>query len=199
MTGDFLIDDARIRALSATRQGRVSIGGFNYQASYAVARLASMLACQPLLDLGDSLRRSATTGRKISTSSTPTATRLSRSASASSTLASRRSSLRCFYRSRRNYCGPKVNGDPNCASASSAPIRVRAAQLKKWERDKRLRAIRDSIIRWYEAVGARPPDLDAMMPRSDPNPSRPLTRGFNTLADAFRRAFGKTGGFDPGK
>jgi hypothetical protein len=40
MTGPFLINDARIRELSATRQGRVSIGGFTYQASYAAARLA---------------------------------------------------------------------------------------------------------------------------------------------------------------
>jgi energy-coupling factor transporter ATP-binding protein EcfA2 len=53
MIGQFLIDDARIRELSATRQGRVSIGGFTYQNSYAVARLASMLARQPLLDLAD--------------------------------------------------------------------------------------------------------------------------------------------------
>ena len=53
MAGHFLIDDARIRELSATRQGRVSIGGFTYQASYAVARLASMLARQPILDLDD--------------------------------------------------------------------------------------------------------------------------------------------------
>jgi len=53
MTGPFLIDDARIRELSATRQGRVSIGGFTYQASYTTARLASMLARQPILDLDD--------------------------------------------------------------------------------------------------------------------------------------------------
>lgn len=53
MTGPFLINDARIRELSATRQGRVSIGGFTYQASYAAARLASMLARQPILDLDD--------------------------------------------------------------------------------------------------------------------------------------------------
>jgi len=74
---------------------------------------------------------------------------------------------------------------------------LRAAQSAKAKREKhaeeRLRAIRDSIVRWYEAVGATPPDLDAMLPKSDPKPSRPLTRNFNTLADAFRRAFGKSG------
>lgn len=49
----FLIDQAKISALSATRQGRVSIGGFTYQAGYAVARLASMYARRPVLDLED--------------------------------------------------------------------------------------------------------------------------------------------------
>jgi hypothetical protein len=53
MADHFLIDDAKICELSATRQGRISIGGFTYQASYAVARLASMLVRQPVLDLGD--------------------------------------------------------------------------------------------------------------------------------------------------
>jgi energy-coupling factor transporter ATP-binding protein EcfA2 len=70
---------------------------------------------------------------------------------------------------------------------------LRAAQLENWKRDNRLRTIRDSIVRWYEALGATPPDLDTMLPKSDPNPSRPLTRGFTTLADAFRRAFAKPG------
>lgn len=53
MTSTFPIDDARIRELSATRQGRVSIAGFDYQASYAVARLASMLVRHPILELDD--------------------------------------------------------------------------------------------------------------------------------------------------
>jgi hypothetical protein len=70
---------------------------------------------------------------------------------------------------------------------------LRAAQSEKWKRDKRLRAIRDSILGWYQAVGATPPDLDAK-PKLEPNPSRPVTRGFNTLADAFRRAFGNSDG-----
>ncbi|HVE71024.1 MAG TPA: ATP-binding protein [Thermoanaerobaculia bacterium] len=74
---------------------------------------------------------------------------------------------------------------------------LRATQSAKAKREKhaeeRLRAIRDSIVRWYEAVGATPPDLDAMLPKSDPNPSRPVTRGFNTLADSFRRVFGNSG------
>jgi hypothetical protein len=49
----FLISDERLRALSATRQGRVSIAGYNYQAAYAVARLVSMSVRQPVLDLKD--------------------------------------------------------------------------------------------------------------------------------------------------
>src|SRR5690349_19078668 len=53
MTGQILINDARILERSATRQGRVSVGGFHYQLSYAVARLASMLARKPVLDLDD--------------------------------------------------------------------------------------------------------------------------------------------------
>jgi hypothetical protein len=53
MTEPFLISDDRLRTLSATRQGRVSIAGYNYQAAYAVARLASMAIRQPVLDLED--------------------------------------------------------------------------------------------------------------------------------------------------
>ena len=49
----FLISDERLRTLSATRQGRVSIAGYNYQAAYAVARLVSMSVRQPMLDLKD--------------------------------------------------------------------------------------------------------------------------------------------------
>ncbi len=53
MIEQFLISDERLRALSATRQGRVSIAGYNYQAAYAVARLVSMSVRQPVLDLKD--------------------------------------------------------------------------------------------------------------------------------------------------
>lgn len=53
MSEPFLISDERLRALSATRQGRVSIAGYNYQAAYAVARLVSMSVRQPVLDLED--------------------------------------------------------------------------------------------------------------------------------------------------
>jgi hypothetical protein len=53
MTEPFLISEDRLRTLSATRQGRVSIAGYNYQAAYAVARLASMCIRQPVLDLAD--------------------------------------------------------------------------------------------------------------------------------------------------
>jgi hypothetical protein len=53
MSDPFLISDDQLRTLSATRQGRVSIAGYNYQAAYAVARLVSMLVRQPLLELQD--------------------------------------------------------------------------------------------------------------------------------------------------
>lgn len=53
VTEPFLISDDRLRALSATRQGRVSIAGYNYQAAYAVARLVSMSVRQPVLELKD--------------------------------------------------------------------------------------------------------------------------------------------------
>jgi hypothetical protein len=49
----FLVSDERLRALSATRQGRVSIAGYNYQGAYAVARLVSMSVRQPVLNLED--------------------------------------------------------------------------------------------------------------------------------------------------
>ena len=50
---EFFIPEQRLIELAATRQGRVSIAGFNYQASYAVARLASMLARRSILNLPD--------------------------------------------------------------------------------------------------------------------------------------------------
>jgi hypothetical protein len=50
---DFLIDEARVASLSATRQGRVSMGGFAYQAAYAVSRYASMRVEQFTHDLVD--------------------------------------------------------------------------------------------------------------------------------------------------
>ena len=53
MTEPFLISDERLRELSATRQGRVSIAGYNYQTAYAVARLAAMAVRHPVLDLED--------------------------------------------------------------------------------------------------------------------------------------------------
>ena len=49
----FIVSEARLRELTATRQGRVSLAGFNYQAAYAVARLASMLTRHPILELSD--------------------------------------------------------------------------------------------------------------------------------------------------
>jgi hypothetical protein len=49
----FFISEERLSELAATRQGRISIGGFNYQAAYAVARLVSMLIKRPLFDVSD--------------------------------------------------------------------------------------------------------------------------------------------------
>lgn len=49
----FLVSESRLRELTATRQGRVSLAGFNYQAAYAVARLASMLTRRPIFELSD--------------------------------------------------------------------------------------------------------------------------------------------------
>lgn len=53
MPVDFLVDADRVASLAATRQGRVSLGGFAYQAAYAVARLASLACAQPALELAD--------------------------------------------------------------------------------------------------------------------------------------------------
>jgi len=53
MTAPFLIPEERLRALSATSQGRRSIAGYNYQGAYAVARLVAMSIRQPVLDLDD--------------------------------------------------------------------------------------------------------------------------------------------------
>ena len=51
MSARFLIDGGRVRQLAATRQGRVSLGGFAYQIGYAVARLASLYTRRPVLDI----------------------------------------------------------------------------------------------------------------------------------------------------
>src|SRR3954464_9181600 len=53
MSDQFLIDNERVKRLSATRQGRVSLSGFAYQMSYAVARLASLHVHRPVLDISD--------------------------------------------------------------------------------------------------------------------------------------------------
>jgi hypothetical protein len=49
----FLISETRLVEMTATRQGRVSLAGFNFQAAYSVARLASMLVRRPVFDLPD--------------------------------------------------------------------------------------------------------------------------------------------------
>lgn len=49
----FLISEIRLAELTATRQGRISLSGFNFQAAYAVARLASMVIRRPILELPD--------------------------------------------------------------------------------------------------------------------------------------------------
>lgn len=47
MTDQFLTDAAKLSSLSATKQGRVSLGGFAYQIGYTVSRLAAMAAGTP--------------------------------------------------------------------------------------------------------------------------------------------------------
>ncbi|HLX08758.1 MAG TPA: hypothetical protein VKY89_12945 [Thermoanaerobaculia bacterium] len=51
MGSQFLVDEARVRKLAATRQGRLSLGGFAYQSAYAVARLASLYTGRRILAL----------------------------------------------------------------------------------------------------------------------------------------------------
>ncbi len=53
MVGRFLVSDEQLASIRSTRQGRISLAGYNYQCSYAVARLASMLARRPVLGLHD--------------------------------------------------------------------------------------------------------------------------------------------------
>ncbi|WP_444950998.1 hypothetical protein [Micromonospora ureilytica] len=49
----FLVDEERLRSLSATRGGRVSTRGFEYQSAFASARLASLTAGAPLPGMQD--------------------------------------------------------------------------------------------------------------------------------------------------
>lgn len=49
----FFVNATLISQLSATRQGRVSIGGFNYQMAFAVARIAAMHSRHALLNIAD--------------------------------------------------------------------------------------------------------------------------------------------------
>lgn len=51
MSAHFQVDGTRVRNLAATRQGRVSLGGFAYQIGYAVARLASLYTRRPILEI----------------------------------------------------------------------------------------------------------------------------------------------------
>ncbi len=51
MCSAFLVSEDALQRLASTRQGRISIGGYNYQAADAVARLAAMHVRSPLLGL----------------------------------------------------------------------------------------------------------------------------------------------------
>ena len=53
MSDDFFIPEELLVNLRATRAGRSSEGGYNYQRAYGVARLASMCTAQTLLGLPD--------------------------------------------------------------------------------------------------------------------------------------------------
>ena len=48
MDHPFLVSEQRLNSLRATHQGRVSLGGFNYQASFAIMRMASMVTRRSL-------------------------------------------------------------------------------------------------------------------------------------------------------
>lgn len=47
----FGISETDLQSLRTTRQGRVSLAGFNYQASFAIARIAAMITNHQILDL----------------------------------------------------------------------------------------------------------------------------------------------------
>jgi len=53
MVGGFLVSEEQLASIRSTHQGRISLSGYNYQCSYAVARLASMLARCPSFGLHD--------------------------------------------------------------------------------------------------------------------------------------------------
>ncbi len=53
MAGEFLVSEDRLIKLRATRSGRISYAGYNYQCGYAVSRLASMVTEKPLFDVTD--------------------------------------------------------------------------------------------------------------------------------------------------
>jgi hypothetical protein len=49
----FLVPADRLLQLTATRSGRISYAGYNYQCGYAVSRLASMVTSKPLFGVKD--------------------------------------------------------------------------------------------------------------------------------------------------
>ena len=51
MSHPFLVSEQQLESLRATRQGRVSLGGFNYQASFAIWQMAAMVAPRRSLNL----------------------------------------------------------------------------------------------------------------------------------------------------
>ncbi len=51
MPNPFCVDAALVGRLSSTRQGRVSLGGFNYQMAFGIARLAAMHTRHALLNV----------------------------------------------------------------------------------------------------------------------------------------------------
>lgn len=53
MAGEFLVSEDRLVKLRATRSGRISYAGYNFQCGYAVSRLASMVTAKPLLGVTD--------------------------------------------------------------------------------------------------------------------------------------------------
>jgi tetratricopeptide (TPR) repeat protein len=51
MNNPFFISEEHLVSLRATRQGRISLGGFNYQAGFAISRMAAMIVRRHSLNL----------------------------------------------------------------------------------------------------------------------------------------------------
>jgi len=51
MNHPFFVSEEHLVSIRATRQGRISLGGFNYQAGFAISRMAAMVVRRHSLNL----------------------------------------------------------------------------------------------------------------------------------------------------